>query len=78
MGEVIYFEAVVASKRYPGGHNKFLIQAESMEEALKNIKAREGEVEENGVWVPKGAVVVGLGGSGYSGVLLKKPILTTV
>jgi hypothetical protein len=77
MAEDIYFDVVLASKRYPGGRDKVLVQAENIEEAVKSIRDQEGKVEENGVWVPRGAMVVGVGTSGYSGVLMKKSNLVT-
>ncbi len=77
MHDDMIFKVMLGSKRFPGGRDEILVQAGSIEEALKNVRDREGKVEENGVWIPKGAMIIGIGVSGYSGVLLKKSILTT-
>jgi len=65
-----YFDTVVAHKRYPGGRSKFLVKADSMEAALSKVRDREGKEEVGGVWIPKGYKIIGIGLSGYSGVLI--------
>jgi hypothetical protein len=67
--EKLYFEAVLTHKHFRNGNAKILVEAVSPEAALAAIREREGKDEVNGVWIPKGCKVIGIGLTGHTGLL---------